>query len=449
MVSGLLASGAVACRPPAARLRAPAPQQGLVIVASIDAFPGFSLEDPLLAVPTLRRLAQAGAVAQRLTAVNPTTTWANHASLVTGVHPARHGVVHNGVLRSAGPGWALQVDQTVRHVALGSPTLSDRAHAAGLRTAHVGWLPPQQGPAVHHSFPDQPSPDGATEREAVQAGILTTAELERFAEAPVTWRDDVGTRVAAHLIARRRPDLMLFHLLASDWMQHQHGPRGLPAASALGLADARIGQLLQSAEQSGWRDRISVLVVSDHGFRRAVRSIRPNAALRSAGLLTTSGSEVSTAAVQAIAFGGTAMVHVTDPGRRSTLGPVARQTLSRLEGITGVIEPDAYAALGLPAFGSDVSSPDFLLTCGPGFAFSSRPDGEPVLPIAAPLEPGHHGYLASDPDMDGIFVAWGRGIRPGVRLGRVSNLDVAPTAARLLGLTMGEVQGRTLDEILV
>ena len=42
----------------------------------------------------------------------------------------------------------------------------------------------------------------------------------------------------------------------------------------------------------------------------------------------------------------------------------------------------------------------------------------------------------------------GVGIKPGVVLDEISNTDVAPTAARLLGLEMKNVDGHVLEQIL-
>jgi hypothetical protein len=46
------------------------------------------------------------------------------------------------------------------------------------------------------------------------------------------------------------------------------------------------------------------------------------------------------------------------------------------------------------------------------------------------------------------FIAAGAGIRPGVVLERIRLVDVAPTAARLLGVPAPPVEGRVLVEIL-
>jgi hypothetical protein len=46
------------------------------------------------------------------------------------------------------------------------------------------------------------------------------------------------------------------------------------------------------------------------------------------------------------------------------------------------------------------------------------------------------------------FIAAGAGVRSGVALERIRVIDIAPTAARLLGLTPPAVEGRVIDEIL-
>ena len=61
---------------------------------------------------------------------------------------------------------------------------------------------------------------------------------------------------------------------------------------------------------------------------------------------------------------------------------------------------------------------------------------------------GMHGYLPSRPSMATGFVAAGAGVRAGVTLERMRLIDVAPTAARLLGVSAPAVEGRVLEEIL-
>ena len=76
--------------------------------------------------------------------------------------------------------------------------------------------------------------------------------------------------------------------------------------------------------------------------------------------------------------------------------------------------------------------------------FSGESEGD----YATPAEGGTHGYINSDPQMRAIFVASGANIRKGVRLGNISNVDVAPTVATLLGLPMEHTAGRVIPQII-
>ena len=63
---------------------------------------------------------------------------------------------------------------------------------------------------------------------------------------------------------------------------------------------------------------------------------------------------------------------------------------------------------------------------------------------------GGHGYDPSHPDMHAIFVAMGRGVPAGVRLGRVHATQVAPTVARLLGIDPpSRAEGEPIDALRV
>ena len=111
------------------------------LLISIDGFAGFYWDDPALRIPTLRRLAERGAVSSRMTAVFPSTTWPTHVSLVTGVRPRTHGIVGNHILdRATGLSQDLTGDPVYdARAILRAPTLYDRAHAAGRSTAAVDW----------------------------------------------------------------------------------------------------------------------------------------------------------------------------------------------------------------------------------------------------------------------------------------------------------------------
>src|SRR3954471_14028150 len=73
----------------------------IVVLMSIDGLANFYMDDPAAEMPMIRRLAAEGARAASMRASDPTVTWPNHTTLVTGVSPARHGVVGNNYLDRA------------------------------------------------------------------------------------------------------------------------------------------------------------------------------------------------------------------------------------------------------------------------------------------------------------------------------------------------------------
>src|ERR1700744_4512699 len=92
-------------------LSAPAQNDGsaaksgaIVVLMTIDGFPARALKDPRLPMPTLRRLIANGAHADAMIPINPTVTWPNHTTLITGVDAAVHHVMANGEIEFPTPG---------------------------------------------------------------------------------------------------------------------------------------------------------------------------------------------------------------------------------------------------------------------------------------------------------------------------------------------------------
>ena len=113
----------------------------------------------------------------------------------------------------------------------------------------------------------------------------------------------------------------------------------------------------------------------------------------------------------------------------------------------GALSATGAHALGMPTPAENQGMGELILYPKAGYAFSAVATGDTVVGPSINYA-GTHGYPSSDPELDGIFLAAGAGIKPGVRLDRVRNLDVAPTIARLLDVPLPNVEGRVLEEIL-
>jgi hypothetical protein len=129
-----------------------------------------------------------------------------------------------------------------------------------------------------------------------------------------------------------------------------------------------------------------------------------------------------------LAGGGFAIVHLTRASQAERAVRVARGLgLEAFERRTAPRE----LRLGNDRFG------DVVVVAPVGTAFlrdSLRQRIAARLRLPGGSLGGAHGYRPEEESMGAIFVAFGRGVSPGAKLGRVSALDVAPTVFALLGV---------------
>jgi predicted AlkP superfamily pyrophosphatase or phosphodiesterase len=433
-----LAAIGIAAQPPAANH---------VVIISLDGFAGWALDDLYLPAPTLRRLAKQGATAKGMIPVNPSVTWPNHTTMVTGVTPSRHGVLFNGTLIRT-PGGQPRIEPwRDKKEMVRVPTLYDAAHEKGMTTAQVDWVAILNAPTITWRFEERPDPKGEVARELVKAGTISEEDLASFATKNILYRDHIWTEAALHILRQHRPNLLLFHLLNLDSTQHRYAPRTPAAMTAMTLLDGQVAKVVDTLEQTGLMPRTTLFVVSDHGFKTVKRQIRPNAALLKAGLITAQDGKIAKTEAYVVPEGGTAMVYVTVPDQSGALLARVKQTLQGIEGIDRVIEPAQYGEFGLPTPSANEQMGALFLTAKDGYAFSADTN-EPFVVDAPPTSLGTHGYVSTEPDIRALFIAFGRGIKPGVVLDSVKTIDVAPTAARLLGVELKDVEGRVLQEVL-
>jgi hypothetical protein len=320
-----------------------------------------------------------------------------------------------------------------------APTVYDLAHAAGLTTAEVDWVAIEHAPTITWAFPEYSRPQAPVAREMVAAGALTEAELVTFAKAPITFRDDVWTRAGAFIITQHKPNLLLFHLLTTDSMQHQYGARTLGQQTALVLADARVGQLVEACRIAGILPTTTFVIVSDHGFKTYKHRIYGNVVLKAHGLEDSAW---------AIAEGGTAMVYVTGGADKAKTIEAVKAAFTGVDGVAEVLTPADFARYGFPSPQTLPRMADVVIAARDGFAFAGGVAGPPVDDVPAGSNPGAHGYLNTDPDLRAIFIASGAGVKRGATLGVIRNLDVAPTIAAWLGLRMTNITGQPLAAII-
>jgi len=370
-----------------------------VVLISFDGFRADYLERYDL--PHLRRAAAHGARARAMTPVFPTLTFPNHYSLVTGLHPGRHGIVANGF-------YDPRIDRAY--------SLSNR-EAVGDGVWYRGepiWVTAERQGMVSACFfwPGSEAPIGGvrpTFWRAYDAGIPNE---ERVAAA-LDW---------LRLPAERRPHLITLYFSDVDSASHR-GPLDSPAvADAARALDGQLGLLLDGIDALPIRDRVYVVVTSDHGMVET----SADHVVRLDDLLDLSLVRVGfSGPVTALHVGGDA---ARARGVRDRLNAALRH------GRAWVREevPERFQFRGDPRAGDVVVLMDapWRLSAGPDRRGSDAPFGM-------------HGWDPALPGMQALFLAIGPGIPPGLVVDRVENVDVYPFLTEVLGLTPArEIDGR-------
>jgi predicted AlkP superfamily pyrophosphatase or phosphodiesterase len=193
-----------------------------VVIISID-----GLRPDALAradTPILDALQKIGAFSPAGQAVLPTVTLVNHASMLGGMSPEKHGIYWN-----------------VNNPDLGKvngPTLFSVAHDAGLSTAMVAGKPRLEHLVLPGSVDDY-----------IYAGFLDTQVVDR----------------ALEVIQAGLPHILFVHLPDVDSAGHAAGWMSPAQLLVVSQTDGLIGELVAALEAGQYLDTTLLIITSDHG----------------------------------------------------------------------------------------------------------------------------------------------------------------------------------------
>jgi len=421
----------------------PGPPALVVLVSVAGLVPALYRGSPAW-MPTLAAMGRAGVAAERVTGVAPTSEYPAHATLVTGRHPAGHGIVADHRIGERGVRGA-----RFSHASgLRAPTLWQLAGETKRPVLSLAW-PTTVGASIPLLLPDADAKKGqgwlASLAGAATPGVLAAAREagggEPAADRPGPARDAVLVATACALVAGSPPPALVLLRLGGPRVALAGAGLDTPATlESFAALDRELARLLGCLEDAGILARSALVVVGDHGSLPIHTVVSPNVALAKAGLVTIDPTRREVIAWSALARsnGGSAFVYARDE-REAVL---ARRALDGEAQRTGAFR--IVPAAEMLALDADPEA-WFGLEAAPGYAFADAAVG-PRVAAAAARSAG--GYLPGAVETDVGFVAWGRGIRQGVRVPRMSQTDVAPTLARLLGVSLPDPDGRVLVGLL-
>ncbi len=428
---------------PAAAQEKPAP---LLVVISVDGLrPDYVTAADVhgARVPNLRKFLREGTFAEGVTGVIPTVTYPSHTTLVTGVWPAKHGILANTTfdpLQKNHEGWYWYAED------IRVPTLWDAAAAAGRTTASIQW-PVTVGAKINWNIPELWR--AGTAEDAKLLRVVSTPGLLAEGKAAIgEYRggidatpesDEVRGKYAVWILENKHPGLLTVHLIALDHIEHETQAFSPKAMAVLERLDAVVGKIWEAAEHVA-PGRAFVAVVSDHGFVNYGQQLNLFPAFEKAKLFSLDDrGKISEWRAMPWETGGSAAIVLKDPRNGLTTATV-RALLTKLaadpaNGIDRVLEGEELHRKG------GYPNASFFVGLKPGWRTGSSLTGPVVTSVKAG---GTHGGLPDLPDLRAAFFLVGPGVPVDKNLGLIDMRDIAPTLAKAVGLALPSADGKPL-----
>jgi predicted AlkP superfamily pyrophosphatase or phosphodiesterase len=388
----------------------PSPPARQVLLVSIDGLRADVIGSGVM--PTLDALARDGVHATWMNPSYPSLTFPNHYTLVTGLRPDHHGIVNN----------------TMRDPVLGRFSLGDRKAVEDPRWwgGKPVWVTLQEhgGHAATMFWPGSEAPIAGQHPDdwrRFDANVTPAQRVDQVLE----WLDRDGPR---------RPAFVTLYFDQVDHEEHAYGPGSLQAMQADADSAVALARLMGGLRALGLRDRVDVIVVSDHGMA----GVPPGQREYLDDYLAVANLPIS--ALDVISR-GTAVGVAPAPG--SDAAAVEAAVVGRHP------HAECWRKQDVPArwhYGSNPRVPAIVCQADIGWTLTVRAAGP-----GKPVRGGAHGYAPEMPEMRAVFIADGPRFADHAQLPAFDNVDVYPLLMRLLGVPPEPNDGNphTFDAVVV
>ena len=426
-----------------------------LIVISFDCLS--SLDFPLLKeLPHFQELLKNGSYCKNVETIYPSVTYPCHATIVTGNYPKRHGVINNTVLQPGNPSpdWYWE-----RKFVLGT-TLYDEAKKANMTTAALLW-PVTAKADIDYNMPEIFANRPWHNQIAVSlwngTPLYQLAMNRRFGHLRKGLSqpelDEFVLESTVETIKTKKPGLLLVHFTDLDTQRHYHGFSSDEAIAAVRRHDVRLGRIVQALKESGIYDQSAIIALGDHSALDESKAVKPNVLLRDRGLIRVDHhGKVTDWKAYCKSCDGSAYIYLKEDSDQETK-EVVKDLLNQLlqdksKGIEKVLTSAEASSKGAD------DRATFMIEAYRGFYFKEELDGEYIDDItpedvkAKRYTFASHGYSPEKNEYTTMLIATGKGIRQNVIIPSMHLVDEGPTFAHLLGLDLGNTDGRIIEELL-
>jgi hypothetical protein len=230
----------------------------------------------------------------------PTVTLANHTSVLTGLHPGHHGILHNAWFDRATGKQVITNSPATWHEASswlfpGVETIHDAVHRTWPSACTVSINEPTDAGADFSTFDfvrrgvpleRPPAPDDLP--NADQRFVRPVKEYRWSSRVDHTTVQQFLGVWSGEYLGRDwpRPKFTWCNFSLTDAAFHEGGPHSDIARASIRDTDARLGEILTGVERADAWDRTAFFLVADHGMEESKPGVSGDwgDALRDAGI---------------------------------------------------------------------------------------------------------------------------------------------------------------------
>ena len=427
-----------------------------LIVISFDAVSSDDI-DKLEKLDNFKYLMDNGSVIKNVESVYPTLTYPAHATIMTGMYPKNHGIINNTLNKFSdiNPDW-YWYRKYVK-----TKTLYDLASEKGLTTAALLW-PVAGRSSINYNLAEIFAPK-PWQNQLVMSALAGSLKYQldlnkRFGHLrnglsqPAL--DNFVHESVKYTIDKYKPNLLLIHYTDVDTNRHYHGYNSKEANDALLRHDKRLGEIIKALKDANIFEESTIVALGDHSALDGDYMIRLNSLFRENGLLKVNKKGIITS-YKAVAKNcdGSSYVYLKDKNDTDTY----KKVKELLENLKNSDKSPIDFILNSKEAEDEGADPNcsFMVEGNLNYYFVDETLGK-VIEKVKESEVGKvphrtkatHGYHPKKPNYNTFFMAFGKGIKKGVKIDGGKLINHGPTLAKILGVDLGKTDGEAEERIL-
>lgn len=401
-------------------------------------------------LPAFRSFIEEGSYSDNMLSIYPSLTYPCHTSIITGTYPNRHGIVSNRKLQPykyKKPEWYwYKKDIQV-------PTIFDYAMKGKYTCASVLW-PVMAGRNITYNIPElwpvEPSCFiSHYVKNSTRSLIIPALKSIKLSCSVQPTLDDTAENISKYLISDKQPNLLFIHFTQLDYTRHRLGMNTSKAKVLLDNFDKRIERLINHTKKAGIYKNTTFIILGDHGMNDYYKYICMNSLFKQKNLIMTDKrNNITSYEAFTNACGGSAQIYLKHGYDRSLYEQVYNLLVElKANPLNGI--KDVFTSNQTDELYNLSGNFQFVLEAEDGYVFNNHICDSLVIPRTQLSKPhiADHGFLPTHPRMKTVFLAKGKSIE-NTYIPKLNLVDLAPTMARIMNLTMKNIDGNCLSSII-